>query len=126
MSIEGNAGKLRIYTGESDEVNGLPLYKEIVRSARDSGLAGASVFKGILSFGASHSAQTIKDFALSSDLPVLVEIIDYHDKLEAFYPQLFKLMDESQKGGLVTLEDVSVLRYRKGKKYTNYATTGHN
>lgn len=121
MSIEGNAGKLRIYTGESDEVNGRPLYEEIVRAARNAGLAGASAFRGIISFGASHSAQTIKDFALSSDLPVLVEIVDDHEKLEAFYSQLFSLMDLSQKGGLVTLEKVTVLRYRKGKKYTNYA-----
>lgn len=121
MSIEGKAGILRIYVGESDRLNGRPLYEEITFKARDAGMAGASVFKGILSFGASHSVHTMKIFALSSDLPVLVELVDDLNKLEEFCPQLFSMIDESQKGGLVTMEEVKVLRYRKGQKYINYA-----
>jgi uncharacterized protein len=121
MNIEGTAGNLRIFTGESDEVNGQPLYQAIVYAARNAGLAGTTVFKGVLSFGASHSLQTMKEFKLSSDTPVLIEIVDDHMKLESFMPQLIKMMDDSNKGGLVTLENVKVIRYRKGKKYTNYA-----
>jgi len=121
MNIEGTAGNLRIFMGESDEVNGMPLYEAIVRAARECGLAGSTVIKGIISFGASHSLQSLKEFNFSHDTPVLVEIVDDHTKLEVFFPILFKMMDDSQKGCLVTLENVKVLRYRKGVKYTNYA-----
>jgi PII-like signaling protein len=121
MNIEGTAGNLRIFMGESDEINGMPLYEVIIRAAREAGLAGATVFKGIISFGASHSIQSMTAFNFSHDTPVLVEIVEDHMKLESFFPILFKMMDESKKGGLVTLENVKVLRYRKGLKYTNYA-----
>lgn len=123
MNIEGTAGNLGIFMGESDTVNGMPLYEAIVRAAREAGLAGASVFKGVISFGASHSLQTMQEFNFSHDTPVLVEIVDDHTRLDSFFTILFQLMDESKKGGLVTLENVKVLRYRKGLKYTNYANS---
>ncbi len=117
MNIEGKANILKVYIGESDRVNGRPLYEEIVFEARKAGLAGATVTKSILSFGASHSIHTMKIFALSSDLPMVVEIIDNHDKIEQFLPVLYGLMDESKKGGLVTIQPLDVLRYKKGQKY---------
>jgi uncharacterized protein len=122
MTIEGKAGILRIYVGESDKLNGRPLYEEIVFAARDAGMAGASVFKGMLSFGASHSIHTMKVFALSGDLPVLIEMVDTIKNLEAFNPQLNKMLDDSKKGALVTLEKLKVLRYRKGFKYNQFAS----
>jgi hypothetical protein len=122
MNIEGEANIVKIYVGESDKVNGHPLYEEIVFAAREAGMAGATVFKGIFSFGASHSIHTMKIFALSSDLPILIEIIDNQKNIEMFCPTLFKLMDESKKGGLVTLEKIDVLRYRKGQKYNEFTT----
>lgn len=110
---------LKIYTGESDRVKGRPLYEEIVYQARKAGLAGATAVKGLLSFGASHSIHTMKILALSSDLPVVIEIVDSRENIENFLPLLNQLMDESRKGGLVTLQPVEVLRYSKGEKYRN-------
>ncbi|MFW6372026.1 MAG: DUF190 domain-containing protein, partial [Bacteroidota bacterium] len=75
MKITGKAGMLKIYVGESDKVHGRLLYEEIVFEARKTGMAGATVCKGIMSFGASHSIHTMKIFSLSSDLPVVIEII---------------------------------------------------
>jgi len=122
MNIEGKASIMKIYIGESDKINGRPLYEEIVFAARNAGLAGATVFKGILSFGASHSIHTMKIFALSSDMPVIIEIIDTQKNLETFCPVLYKMMDDSKKGGLVTLQKLSVLRYRKGLKYNQFTS----
>lgn len=117
MKIEGRAGILKIYVGESDKVSGRPLFEEIVFQARKAGLAGATVFKGIMSFGASHSVHTMKIFALSGDLPVTVEIIDTVEKLDSFIVRVNELMDKSKKGGLVTFQELDVLRYEVGEKY---------
>jgi uncharacterized protein len=117
MKIEGRAGILKIYVGESDKVQGRPLFEEIVFEARKAGMAGATVFKGIMSFGASHSVHTLKIFALSGDLPIAVEIVDTVEKLDKFASRVNELMDQSQKGGLVTFQEVDVLRYEVGEKY---------
>jgi hypothetical protein len=117
MKIEGRAGILKIYVGESDKVHGRPLFEEIVFEARKAGMAGATVFKGIMSFGASHSMHTMKIFALSGDLPVAVEIVDTVEKLDTFAARINELMDQSKKGGLVTFQEVDILRYEKGEKY---------
>jgi uncharacterized protein len=117
MKIEGRAGILKIYVGESDKVQGRPLFEEIVFEARKAGMAGATVFKGIMSFGASHSVHTLKIFALSGDLPVAVEIVDTVEKLDKFAARVNELMDLSKKGGLVTFQEVDILRYEVGEKY---------
>lgn len=117
MKIEGRAGMLKIYVGETDKIHGRPLFEEIVFEARKAGMAGATVFKGIMSFGASHSIHTMKIFALSSDMPVAVEVVDTIEKLDAFTARVNKLMDQSKKGGLVTFQEVDVLRYEVGEKY---------
>ncbi|MCG6187843.1 MULTISPECIES: DUF190 domain-containing protein [Maribellus] len=117
MNISGKAGILKIYIGESDKVHGRPLFEEIVFKAREAGLAGATVYKGIMSFGASHSIHTQKIFALSVDMPVSVEITDNKEKLNEFLKTVNNLMDHSKKGGLVTFQEVDVLRYEVGEKY---------
>jgi len=117
MKLSEKTGILRIYMGETDKVHGRPLFEEIVFEARKAGLAGATVTKGIMSFGASHSMHTMKIFALSGDLPVIIEIIDNMEKLNAFVPQLNEIMDLSKKGGLVTFQEIDVLRYERGEKY---------
>jgi uncharacterized protein len=122
MNIEGKGCLMKIYVGETDEVNGRPLYEEIVFSARNAGLAGASVFKGILSFGASHSIHTVKTPTLPGETSVLIEIVDTNKNITAFCPVLYKMMDESKKGGLVILQKVSILRYRKDQKYNEFTT----
>jgi len=117
MNLSEKTGILKIYTGETDKVHGRPLFEEIVFEARKAGLAGATVTKGIMSFGRSHSMHTMKIFALSGDLPIIIEIIDNIDKLDAFVPRLNEIMDLSKKGGLVTFQETDVLRYKHGEKY---------
>lgn len=117
MKTSEKTGILKVYVGESDKINGRVLFEEIVFEARNAGLAGATVYKGIMSYGASHSIHTMKIFALSSDLPVVIEIIDNIDKLDEFAKTVNKIMEASKRGGLVTFQELSVLRYEKGEKY---------
>lgn len=117
MGITGKAGILKIYVGETDKVHGKLLYEEIVFEARRLGIAGASVFKGIMSFGASHSVHTMKIFALSGDMPVMVEVVDTIENLDRFAARVNELMEAGKKGGLVIFQEADVLRYEKGEKY---------
>ena len=117
MNTSEKTGILKIYVGESDKINGRVLFEEIVFEARNAGLAGATVYKGIMSYGASHSIHTMKIFALSNDLPVIIEIIDNIEKLDQFSEKVNKIMEASKRGGLVTFQELSVVRYEKGEKY---------
>jgi len=108
MKLEGEAKLLRIFVGESDRHGGRPLYEAIVLEAKRQGLAGATVFKGFMSFGAHSRIHTAKVLQLSEDLPVMVEIVDAEEKIRAFLP----VLDEMVKEGLVTLEKVEVIRYQ--------------
>ena len=117
MELKGKATLLKIFIGESDRVEGKLLYEVIVEEARKAGLAGATACRGVMSFGASHSIHTMKIFALSGDLPVVIEIIDSKENIEGFLPLLNSLMDKSKKGGLVITEKIKVHRYRQGEKY---------
>lgn len=117
MKITGKAGVLKIYVGESDKVHGRALFEEIIFEARKAGLAGATAFKGIMSYGASHSIHTQKIFALSADMPVTIEIIDNKERLDEFLKTVNALMDQSKKGGLIAFQEVDVLRYEVGEKY---------
>ncbi|QKV79542.1 DUF190 domain-containing protein [Amycolatopsis sp. Hca4] len=106
--MEGPATRLTIYLGEDDHWHHKPLYHEIVRRARDAGLAGASVLRGVEGYGASSLIHTTQILSLSEDLPVVIVIIDEEPKLRAFLPQLDELVGE----GLVTLDQVEVVRHR--------------
>jgi PII-like signaling protein len=109
MHLEGEAVRLSIFIGESDRASHRhkPLYTEIVRLARESGLAGASVFHGVEGFGKSSLVHTTRLLSLSEALPVLIVIIDQADRVQAFLPQLDDLVTE----GLVVLDPVHVVRY---------------
>jgi hypothetical protein len=98
---------LRIFIGESDEYDGRPLYEAIVLKARETGLAGATVLRGPMGFGRSSRLHTTKILRLSQDLPLVIEIVDTPDKIEAFAEALNGMMGS----GLVTTEKVRVLRY---------------
>lgn len=102
---------LRIFIGESDKHDGMPLYEWIVRKARESGLAGATVLRGLQGFGANSRVHTAKILRLSTDLPIVVEIVDTMEKIEAFLPAI----DNAMKEGLITLEKVHIRLYRSGK-----------
>ncbi len=108
MKLQGEAKLLRIFVGESDRYQGRPLYEAIVLEARRLGLAGATVFRGIMGFGAHSRIHTAKILQLSQDLPVMIEIVDTEEKIQAFLPLLDGMIQE----GLVTLEKVEVIRYQ--------------
>ncbi len=108
MELPSSSLLLRIFIGESDKLDGRPLYEVIVEEARKRGMAGATVVRGFLGFGANSRIHTSKLLRLSEDLPVIVEIVDTEDKVEAFLPDLNKMIGE----GLVTLEKVRVIVYR--------------
>ncbi|MQA10050.1 MAG: DUF190 domain-containing protein [Pseudonocardiaceae bacterium] len=107
MRLSGKAMRLTVYVGEDDIWHHQPLYHEIVRRAREAGLAGASVLRGIEGYGASSLIHTARLLSLSQDLPVAVVIIDNEELIRGFLPQLDELVDE----GLVTLEEIEVIRY---------------
>lgn len=102
---------LRIFIGETDKFEGIPLFEWIVKKAREKGLAGATVIRGLEGFGAHSRVHTAKILRLSADLPIVVEIVDTADKIENFLP----LIDEAIKEGLVTVENVRIRLYRSGE-----------
>lgn len=107
METSGQALRLTIYLGEDDHWHHKPMYDEIVRRARDAGLAGATVLRGVEGYGASSLIHTTRILSLSEDLPVVVVIVDEPSRLRAFLPGLDDLALE----GLVTLDPVEVVRY---------------
>ncbi|WJR77191.1 DUF190 domain-containing protein [Bradyrhizobium sp. NP1] len=107
MQIPKQALLLRIFIGEDDKFGGSPLYEAIVLKAREMPLAGATVLRGPMGFGASSRLHTTKILRLSEDLPLVIEIVDAEDKIKAFLPALDGMMSS----GLVTLEKVQVLQY---------------
>jgi hypothetical protein len=117
MKTSEKTGILKIYMCETDKVNGRPLFEEIVFEAKKAGLAGATVIKGIMSFGASNSVHTMKIFALSDKMPIIVEIVDNIEKLDEFAKTVNKLMDSGKKGGLITFQELEVVRYISGKMF---------
>lgn len=108
MKIEGMGLLARIYVGESDHWHGRPLYEAIVHLVRERGLAGATVLRGIEGFGARQHVHTTRILSLSSDLPVLIEVVDEEAKVRAILPEL----DAMVRDGLITLERVEIVVYR--------------
>jgi hypothetical protein len=112
MHLPEDAVLLRIFIGESDRYQHRPLYEAIVLRARELELAGATVLRGPMSFGKSSHLHTAKILRLSMDLPIVIEIVDSEEKINAFLPALDKMMG----GGLVTLERAKVIRYQDQRK----------
>jgi PII-like signaling protein len=102
---------LRIFFGEDDKYHGRPLYECIVLKAREMHLAGATVLRGPMGFGHSSRLHTAKILRLSEDLPIVIEIVDSPEKIEAFLPALEPMMGS----GLVTMETVRVFQYGPGQ-----------
>jgi uncharacterized protein len=115
MQVEEKAALLRIFIGENDRFGQHPLYEAIVLKAREQGLAGATVLRGPMGFGHSSRLHTAKILRLSEDLPVIVEIIDSEQNITAFLP----LLEEMVKGGLVSIEEVRILRYGPDRKLSS-------
>lgn len=110
---------LRIFIGEMDKVGHQPLYEAIVFAARKQGMAGATVIKGIMSYGASTRVHTAKLIDISEDLPIIVEIVDEEEKINAFVPLVSQLLEQAGCGGLVTIEKAFVLYYKHRKAEKN-------
>ena len=112
MKIPEQGKLLRIFIGESDRWHHQPLYEAIVLKTRELGLAGATVLRGPMGFGANSRLHTAKILRLSMDLPMVIEIVDTDEKLQLLLPHLEEMVLE----GLVTLEDVQVLKYRANQE----------
>ena len=114
MVIPKEAKLLRIFIGESDKIHLIPVYEKIVLLARESGLAGATVFKGIMGFGGRSRIHTAKILRLSEDLPLIIEIVDDSEKIEKFLPVVDDLFSKAGCGGLITIERAEVIKYTSG------------
>jgi PII-like signaling protein len=108
MKLEGEGTLLRIFIGESDRWHHQPLYEAIVLEARKRGLAGATVLRGPMGFGAASRIHTMKVLRLSEDLPLVIEIVDTAEAIVGFLPVLDEMVTE----GLITTEKVHIVRYR--------------
>ena len=108
MKLPENVQLLRIFIGESDKFNGKPLHEAIVKLARQKGLAGATVLRGLMGFGAHSRMHTAKILRLSEDLPIVIEIVDKPERIQLIMPDLDGMLKE----GLITLEDIKVIAYR--------------
>src|SRR5215470_394497 len=111
MKIPTEGWLLRIFVGESDKWHGKPLYEAIVLKARELHLAGATVLRGPMGFGATSRMHTTKILRLSEDLPLIIEIVDAKEKIDELMPHIDEMVQE----GLVTLEQVQVIKYRASK-----------
>lgn len=112
MTLPEDGHLLRIFIGECDKYHGQPLYEWIVQTARKEGLAGATVLRGLEGFGAHSRMHTAKILRLSQDLPIVIEIVDRIDRIEAFLPLIDNAIDE----GLATIEKVKIRFYRSGNQ----------
>lgn len=112
MKLQGEGLLLRIFIGESDHWGHAPLYEAIVQRAREKGLAGATVLRGVEGFGAESRIHSARILRLSQDLPLVIEIVDTADKVRGFLPELDKMMAD----GMVTLEKVQVIAYQPKRR----------
>jgi len=115
MKLEGEGKLLRIFIGESDRLGHKALYEALVLKARESGMAGATVLRGIESFGANSRVHTAKILRLSEDLPLVVEIVDTAEKIDAFITVAGELMEQAGCGGMITEERAHIIHYSHGK-----------
>src|SRR5258708_17337999 len=115
LKREGKAKMMRIYVGENDKRNGKPLYEAIVSGLRAHDIAGVTVYRGILGYGANRRIHKDAALSLSHDRPILLSIVDTEEKLKAFMP----ILDEMVKQGLVVLSDVDVIKYTRNYENTD-------
>ena len=112
MKITCEGVLLRIFIGEADRCDGKPLYKQIIKKAKELNIAGATVFRGIMGYGANSRVQTASFLRLSEDLPLVIEIVDNEDRIKTLLPWLDEVIDN----GLVTMEKAHILKYSPRKR----------
>ena len=106
---------LRIFIGESDKSGQQPLYEAIVYEAKKHGLSGATVTRGIMGFGPNSKVHSAKLFEISTDLPLVIEIVDTEEKIREFSKEVEKMIERTNSGGLITIEKAEVILYRAGR-----------
>ncbi len=116
MELKGEAKLIRIFVGESDHLDHLPVYEKIVMEARKAGLAGTTVFKGIMGFGRTSIIHTSKILRLSEDMPIVIEIVDEVEKIDSFLNVLHEIFERANSGGLITLEKAEIIKYVTSNK----------
>ena len=112
QKFEGERTLMRIHIGESDKWHGKSLYEAIVELLRKEGFSGVTVLRGVAGYGSSSVYHTDKILRLSQDLPIILEVVEFTERIEEILPRL----DEMVEGGLITLEKVRVILYRAAKK----------
>ena len=117
MELLGQSKLLRIFLGEADRIGHQLLYEAILASAKEKGMAGGTVLKGVMSFGASTRIHRARLIELSEDLPIVVEIVDTAEKIDDFLTEVNNLFEQCGRGGLITVEKVDVLYYKPKKKH---------
>jgi len=116
MDITSESSLLRIYVSSTDLVDHKPLYEHLTLEAKKEGMAGVTVLRGVMGFGASSKIHTSKFWELTEKLPMVVEIVDETEKIQLFYKKIKPMLDEIPKGILVTMQATEVLMYKSGKK----------
>lgn len=111
MEIKGEAKLIRIFVGETDIIHHIPVYEKIVQEARKLQLAGATVLKGVMSYGKTSIMHTAKILRLSEDMPMVIEIVDEEEKITQFLPILHDIFKEANCGGLITIEKAEIIKY---------------
>ncbi len=115
MKLSGSGKLLRIFCGEDDRYNGKQLFEAIVYLAKEKGLAGATVLRGIEGFGARHHIHKSTLVELSSDLPIVIEIVDTEENIEAILPLIDAMIESAKCGAMVTVEKADVRKYTEGE-----------
>ncbi len=115
MKLEGKGKLLRIFIGEDDHLDKKPLYHAFVEKARELGMAGATVVRGVESFGAGSMIHTAKLIELSEDLPLIIEVVDTEERIDYFLPIVEDMFERAGCGGMITEEKVNVIHYTHGK-----------
>ncbi len=116
MKSNSKAKLLRIFIGETDKHGSVTVYEKIVIEARKQGLAGATVYKGVMGFGGSSIIHTAKVLRLSEDMPLVIEIVDTEEKINDFITVVDEIFEEANAGGLITMEAAEIIKYTPSKK----------
>lgn len=115
METNSKAKLLRIFVGETDKHGHISVYEKIVTEARKKGLAGATVYRGIMGYGSNSRIHTAKLLRLSDDMPLVIEIVDTEEKINSFIPVVEEIFEEANAGGLITIEAAEIIKYTSTK-----------
>jgi PII-like signaling protein len=116
MEIKGDARLLRIFISSTDKLNHEPLYQVIVFKAKQHGIAGATVLKGIMGYGSSSDVYSPTNWEINEKVPLVIEILDQSEKIEKFTETILPLFESFNKGCMITLEDAKIILHKKGSK----------